>query len=164
MIRRFCEPNERERRRRRRPRPTPRDWPRKRPRPRRRPQAASTRATFKNGPYAAFDADGVPTQNDKGELPKSQFGQSRRRVGAAEGKRSRRPTPSAIGGLGATLAPSFGAAASSSLVPATRRRRVSLKRPLYVVLVEGGRERHSSGRRVPGPHGSARAPELQPLL
>ena len=32
------------------------------------------RDMFKNGPYKAFDADGVPTQNDKGEpLPKSQF-------------------------------------------------------------------------------------------
>ena len=32
------------------------------------------REMFKTGPYAAFDADGVPTQNDKGEpLPKSQF-------------------------------------------------------------------------------------------
>ena len=26
---------------------------------------------FKNGPYAAFDADGVPTQNDKGVRLKS---------------------------------------------------------------------------------------------
>ena len=32
------------------------------------------RDMFKNGPYKAFDADGVPTQNEQGEpLPKSQF-------------------------------------------------------------------------------------------
>jgi cysteinyl-tRNA synthetase len=32
------------------------------------------RDLFKNGPYAAFDADGVPTQDAKGEpLPKSQL-------------------------------------------------------------------------------------------
>ena len=50
------------------------------------------RDMFKNGPYKAFDADGVPTQNEKGEpLPKSQFKKLKKQWEAQKSTRSRRP-------------------------------------------------------------------------